>query len=113
MPPGAAPCPRLRCVVSLVLIDSSLLFLESEVPARPGNLVARSPKHGRFAASRFVSCVPQRSRRVRVAEVLAFRLLPLVEPVAEQLAVERRGVDPEDFARPLLLPPGVVQDLED
>src|SRR6185295_14095812 len=37
----------------------------------------------------------------------------LFEAVAEQFAVQGRGVDSEDFARPLLLPPGVVEDLED
>src|SRR5439155_6970348 len=37
----------------------------------------------------------------------------LLEPVGEELAVERRGVDAEDLARPLLLPAGVVEDLQD
>src|SRR5689334_20210249 len=37
----------------------------------------------------------------------------LLEAVGQQLPVERRGVDPEDLARALLLPARVVEHLED
>src|SRR5262252_11188513 len=40
-------------------------------------------------------------------------LARLLEPVADELAVERRGVDAEQLARALLLPAGEIQHLED
>src|SRR5262245_29136025 len=35
----------------------------------------------------------------------------LLEAVADQLAIERRGIDPEDFASALLLPASVMEHL--
>src|ERR1044072_8324311 len=40
-------------------------------------------------------------------------LARLLQPVADQLPVERRSVDPEQLARALLLPAGEVEHLED
>src|SRR5262245_2558898 len=37
----------------------------------------------------------------------------LLEPVGEELPVQRRGVDAQDLAGPLLLPLGVIEHLED
>src|SRR5262245_21775876 len=53
------------------------------------------------------------SGRVLVGVPIRLVAGALLDAVADQLSVERRGVDAEDFAGSLLLPAGVVEDLED
>src|SRR5438552_8732448 len=76
------------------------------------------PASGAFKLGNLHGSWPTRAHRTDSGGVLArlplaFGARALLEAVADQLAIERRGVDAEDFAGPLLLPADALQHLED
>src|SRR6059036_2259638 len=89
------------------------------VPNSPGILHPPPPRSMRSARWLPESCGMHRLRRVGglirlgVGHVLRPPGPRLLDAVGDQLAIQRRSVDPQDVAGLLLLPARVVQDLED
>src|SRR5262245_59498005 len=103
---GAPRTPSVRCLWGAVVYAPLRDYPIGRGRTRIGHSSSARPPWRRKSHDSWLDRAEMRSSRRMGAELSVRAAVALLESVAEELPVQGRGVDPEDFAGPLLLPAG-------